>query len=144
MYVYFIKARSSPPTMKIGKANDPEMRMAELQTGCPFEMRLMGTLKCKSQMHSHAIEQRLHRLFRKEATRGEWFRYSGPLPYFVNQILKVGDPDCVEAVFARSFNVLKSQKGNKRKKAVESEEYLSPADIDSLAHLRSIRAEGSA
>lgn len=141
MYVYFIKARSNPPMLKIGKARDPELRRVELQTGCPFDMRLMGSLKCKSEMHSHAIEQRLHRLFRKEAFRGEWFRYTGPLPYFVNQILKNGDPDCIEAVFARSFAFLKNKPPKKR---VEPVEELSSIDIESLAHLRSIRVEGNA
>jgi hypothetical protein len=143
MYVYFIKAGSNPPMLKIGKANDPEVRRVELQTGCPFEMRLMGYLKCKSQMHSHAVEQQLHRLFRKEAFRGEWFRYSGPLPYFVNQILKTGDPDCIESVFAKSFNLLKSQPRKKPNVAAPVEE-LSSIDLESLAHLRAIRAEGNA
>jgi hypothetical protein len=79
----------------------------------------------------------------KEAFRGEWFRYSGPLPYFVNQILKTGDPDCIESVFAKSFNLLKSQPRKKPNVAAPVEE-LSSIDLESLAHLRAIRAEGNA
>ncbi len=138
MYVYFIKAGSKPPMLKIGKANNPEVRKVELQTGCPFEMKLMGTLKCKSEMHSHAVEQRLHQMFRREKHRGEWFRYSGHLPYVLSQILKNGDVECLNHVFGSAM--AKARKFEKPKQ-VEADDELSSIDLESLSHLRSIRAE---
>jgi hypothetical protein len=137
MYVYFIKAGQK---LKIGKAKDPELRMAELQTGCPFEMRLMGTLKCKSDMHSHTVEQRLHRLFRREHFRGEWFNYYGHLPYVLSKIIKSGDVETLECVFRTEMEQARKFEKPKKKQVAPVEE-LSSIDHESLSHLRSIRAE---
>lgn len=76
MYVYFIRIEASPPMVKIGKARNPEERMATLQTGCPYELTLIGTIACRSDMHANACEKRLHDEFRLERRRGEWFRYT--------------------------------------------------------------------
>lgn len=138
MYVYFIKAGSSPPMLKIGKANNPQVRLVELQTGCPFKLELLGTLKCKSPMHSRTVEKQLHRLFRKEKQRGEWFRFINRLPFVVKEILREADATDVRRVFNEALgNAIKV-----RKPEVEIE--YGEIDRESLSHLRAIRAEGLA
>jgi hypothetical protein len=75
MYVYFIQAfrDKKHKIFKIGKANDPKRRVKELQTGSPVKLKLLGTIKCKSEWHSEQLEKRIHDLFYKQRRRGEWF-----------------------------------------------------------------------
>lgn len=75
MYVYFIKTAVHPQMLKIGKASNIERRMAELQTGCPYDLELVGSLKCLSERQALGLEKGLHRLFRHARARAEWFQY---------------------------------------------------------------------
>lgn len=76
MYVYFVKAWGECPLIKIGKANKPEERIKQLQTGCPFKLNLLGTVRCKSEFHAKQVETMAHRIFYKQRRRGEWFKLS--------------------------------------------------------------------
>lgn len=76
MYVYFVKAWGECPLIKIGKANNPEERVKRLQTGCPFKLKLLGAVRCKSEFHARQVEAMAHRLFRDQRRRGEWFKLS--------------------------------------------------------------------
>lgn len=78
MYVYFIEAyrEKNKKIIKIGKANNPEQRLADLQTGSPIGLRLMGKIKCKSELHAKQVEKLAHRIFAKQRRHGEWFRLS--------------------------------------------------------------------
>lgn len=66
-YVYFIQAGEGP--VKIGWALDPKKRLAELQTGCPSELRLIGTWP-----GDRELEKSAHQHFAEHRLRGEWFR----------------------------------------------------------------------
>lgn len=61
--------------VKIGKARDPQERMAALQTGCPYDLVMVGTRRCRSDRHAEATEKELHRQFSVDRRRGEWFVY---------------------------------------------------------------------
>ena len=87
MYVYFVKTDAIPPMVKIGKARNPEERMATLQTGCPYELILIGTIQCRSDMHAEACEKRLHGEFKLERRRGEWFRYTDNMARIVATLI---------------------------------------------------------
>lgn len=77
MHVYFILASSAKPRkMKIGKAKDPEKRLRQLQTGCPYQLKLIGTIRCKSDRHAIDIEKAAHELFSEYNHLGEWFKCS--------------------------------------------------------------------
>jgi hypothetical protein len=76
MYVYFLTAFGENPLIKIGKANDPVERMKALQTGSPFKLKMLGSVKCKSELHALQVERPAHDIFRKQRRRGEWFRLS--------------------------------------------------------------------
>lgn len=54
--------------IKIGTSNDPNKRLKELQTGCPFQLELIHTTKNYS-------EKELHEKFKEEKMNGEWFHY---------------------------------------------------------------------
>lgn len=74
MYVYFVRARGKPQRLKIGKASDPERRLKELQTGCPYPLQLEAKLKCRNERHAFQVERAAHEYFAAERTIGEWFK----------------------------------------------------------------------
>lgn len=89
MYVYFIKASGSRAMVKIGKANEPEARLAELQTGCPDKLKLLASIRCKSDKHAEYIEKQAHRSFRKYRSRGEWFHYAPEIRQLISRVREV-------------------------------------------------------
>lgn len=74
-HLYIIQSRSTG-AIKIGKSDDPERRLLQLQTGSPYSLRiiLVGLEKGN-------LELKLHRLMVRHRTRqtrgGEWFTESG-------------------------------------------------------------------
>jgi hypothetical protein len=90
VYVYFVKTTVKPSMLKIGKASDVTRRIAELQTGCPYDLELLGTVRCKSDMHAMEVERRAHSAFKRDRVRhrGEWFRYTHRVELAVAEILR--------------------------------------------------------
>ena len=72
MFVYFIQSGVDGP-IKIGKANDVGRRMGDLQVGNPSELTILLEIPCKSPQHAGNMEKQIHRRFRKNRIRGEWF-----------------------------------------------------------------------
>lgn len=71
MAIYFIQCGKNGP-IKIGKtSNGIEERMAQLQTGCPYELRLLCVFTDVDYKESE-----IHKRFRHERVRGEWYRPS--------------------------------------------------------------------
>lgn len=69
--------------IKIGRSDDVERRRCQLQTGCPYEIRVLLILEDQG-----CQEKNLHRRLRSYSTRqlqGEWFHESalGELPSWV-------------------------------------------------------------
>lgn len=76
MYVYFMRAKGKPVRMKIGKAADPDKRLKELQTGCPYPLSIVARVRCRSDRHAYEVEKLAHQYFWRYHTQGEWFRCS--------------------------------------------------------------------
>lgn len=77
-YVYFISAGTF---IKIGTAlGNPQRRLHELQTGCPFEMALLVVMP-----GGQALERQLHQVFSAWRCRdnGEWFHNEGALAKYI-------------------------------------------------------------
>lgn len=72
-FVYFIAIGEPYVTqVKVGfTAGDPYARMKTLQTGCPFEMRMLGFV-----VGNKGQEAELHDVLRDERLKGEWFEYT--------------------------------------------------------------------
>lgn len=83
MFVYIIKCGDK---CKIGKARDPQQRLATLQTGSPERMEILGCIQCKSDKHAFQLEKLAHEAFRVNRRRGEWFTYSPIIQKFVSTI----------------------------------------------------------
>lgn len=69
--VYFVQCMAEDRPVEIGTAmrDGVGYRMADLQVGNPFELRLLGTMP-----GGYAKEAELHRRFAHLRIRGEWFR----------------------------------------------------------------------
>jgi hypothetical protein len=65
--VYFIQCRLTN-LVKIGFSQDPEKRLAKIQSDSPGEMSLMGVVD-----GDMSVEAALHERFAKHRARGEWF-----------------------------------------------------------------------
>ena len=78
--------------IKVGKSAHPEWRLKQLQTGCPFEIRLIAVYLNKGhlekRLHQRLKEYRINPLSNKK-TRGEWFDFScmGSLPDWMSEVL---------------------------------------------------------
>lgn len=103
MYVYFARTLTGPRMLKVGKARAPAQRVAELQTGCPFELELVGSLKCKSEQHAMGIEKAAHAMFRRAQVRGEWFEYNPHIERAVMALLE-RPADDLRATVRESFD----------------------------------------
>lgn len=94
MHVYFIVTNGCNPRMlKIGKANDVDSRLHELQCACPFDLELRGKLACKGELHAFEVERDLHKTFKKYRRRGEWFLYNTEVKYAIDSIVAAGKTD---------------------------------------------------
>ena len=72
---YFIQEAISG-RVKIGKADSPEQRLRELQTGNPERLFVIGLL-------SGNRERELHEMFAAERLHGEWFQSSERLLWWI-------------------------------------------------------------
>lgn len=74
--VYGIVLEPNPEEflIKIGYSNDPIMRLASMMTAMPYQPALIQTPKLTAG-YARALESSMHRCFRKNNTRGEWFLF---------------------------------------------------------------------
>jgi len=66
-YIYFVEAVGQE-RIKIGKADNPEARVMQLQTGSAVELRLLGVIADQP-----SREAELHAAFAKDRVQGAWF-----------------------------------------------------------------------
>lgn len=78
-YVYLIKMDSC---FKIGIAQDVESRLAQLQTGSPYDLEVV---QCYEFHNAQTVEGALHQKFGDVRMRGEWFRLKE------NQVIEFGN-----------------------------------------------------
>lgn len=67
MTIYLVQAGDNG-LIKIGYALNPELRLAKLQSDCPFPARIIALIP-----GDRSNEEQLHRRFRRDRIRGEWF-----------------------------------------------------------------------
>lgn len=82
MAVYFIKAGENP-TVKIGIAKNIWTRLSGIQTHNHEPVTLLALIDGGKE-----IEKELHRLFKKDHIRGEWFRLSPEVLRYVAKLPK--------------------------------------------------------
>jgi hypothetical protein len=85
-YAYFIQ-NSLTNNIKIGCAQDPVKRMADLQVGNDGELKL---IRSEHSLDMYAREAALHKQFETSWLRGDWFLPSGELLEYIQK----GDERC--------------------------------------------------
>ena len=80
--VYVVGRKSTQPAAwpdggptKIGIAGNPQSRLSNLQTSCPFEIELYATLNLPRELAA-VTEQLAHEAFESHHLQGEWFDIS--------------------------------------------------------------------
>lgn len=66
--IYLIGSWDRTKPVKIGIADDPELRVKQLQTGCPYKLDILFKFPGTTTHEAY-----LHKMFRKQRTFGEWF-----------------------------------------------------------------------
>lgn len=78
-YVYFIEAPDLN-RIKIGKAVDPEKRLATLQVGSPVQLKLIAKIP-----GGCSLERELHDAFSDARLDGEWFTFTKDIQDYIKQ-----------------------------------------------------------
>ena len=78
-HVYIIEAQNG--LIKIGTAQDPKARLAQVRTHSPVKARLVAVWLGDSNQ-----ERELHTLFRRWWSHCEWFRCEGAVARFVEMV----------------------------------------------------------
>lgn len=74
MFVYFIQeGKGNHGYIKIGVSNNVNKRLDSLQTGNPRKLTLMASIKCDTPNNAYRLEKKLHKKFKSQCIRGEWF-----------------------------------------------------------------------
>ena len=73
MNVYFIQCNGKNGPIKIGVTSQLKERLETLQTGNPYELRLITSIKLRNMEEAFSLEKKLHKKFRRFLIRGEWF-----------------------------------------------------------------------
>jgi hypothetical protein len=87
-FVYLIECHEY---VKVGYADNVAVRLSQLQTGCPYELRL---LKAFPVDNMETAERKMHELWKRYEVRGEWFNVpAGELAFALSS-------DCLDDVSA--------------------------------------------
>ena len=70
---WFVYLIADDRFVKIGKANNPQKRLKELQTGNPIELKICALIPCANESKAYDLEGALHRAYRDYRLSGEWF-----------------------------------------------------------------------
>ena len=91
-YVYFVLVVSGDPFVKVGYSEEqwPAQRVAQLQTGCPYELKLMGIIRPKGQI-AKSLEAEIHEDLASDRIRGEWFEVTEKMDKWLEQLELMDD-----------------------------------------------------
>jgi len=68
-YIYLVKAGNTS-FYKIGISDNPQKRLAEIQTGCPHKLKLLSYGLSDD---PHTLEKDFHKRYERYRAAGEWF-----------------------------------------------------------------------
>lgn len=88
-WIYFVQAGGLDRPIKIGFATNVQKRLAQLQQGSPEILTLIAKME-----GTQREEYRIHKLFREEHIRAEWFKPSVRLNNYIVRMR--GDEECAD------------------------------------------------
>ena len=84
-FVYLVQL-GDESIYKIGVSQNPQKRLAGLQTSSPLPLRFVATVDAQNQRMASKVERRLHGLFDSKRTQGEWFSLSSEDVLYVRAV----------------------------------------------------------
>lgn len=69
--------------IKIGVSDNPERRIKDLQTGNPYEIKLLLAI---DDYDAYGLENQFHKYFKNINSIGEWFEVDENVKYFVKYL----------------------------------------------------------
>lgn len=91
--IYFIQDLKTG-LVKIGKSNNPKLRLKTLQTGSSSELKLLKTIP-----GGIYLEQILHKYFNHIRKKGEWFMLDSELKAFINNSRQISISSVIEVTY---------------------------------------------
>lgn len=104
--IYFI--RSYNKFIKIGVSTEPIDRLKVLQTGNPTGLHLQATMLGEFQ-----TEKGLHEMFSHLRAKGEWFRYTDELKWFIKTVKKNPGQTNIKSLYMESQKLRLSAKAKR-------------------------------
>jgi len=93
--IYFI--RSYNEYIKIGTSINVDDRLKDLQTASPKNLKVQAVLE-----GSYTTESGLHELFEKSRVRGEWFKYTEEIKWFIRAVQMNPDMNNIYSLYRES------------------------------------------
>ena len=97
--IYFVKAKGSA-YIKIGYSSDVPARIRQLQTSHPKKLMVQAILP-----GGYQTEVGIHELFGHLRTKGEWFRLSDELSYFLRAIRRFPSESNIYVLYRASLQM---------------------------------------
>lgn len=88
---------------KIGNANNVQKRLSQLQTGCPFRLRVESFCDGGAR-----LEREMHRDLQEFRLSGEWFKYSDSIKSYFEEIKQDNRQDYIEVECEALSSLLKN------------------------------------
>ena len=112
--IYFIQDLKTG-LIKIGKSNNPKLRLKTLQTGSSSELKLLKTIS-----GGIYLEQIIHKYFNHLRKKGEWFMLDAELRAFINNNRNIS----ISSILEVTYDLLSSNELNYIKNIDKSRLYL--------------------
>lgn len=75
MKCLYVIGNKSKDVCKIGISTNPDKRLKQLQTGCPYKLSILAIVKGMD----YESERNLHKRYSEYRINGEWFRIRGEI-----------------------------------------------------------------
>jgi predicted GIY-YIG superfamily endonuclease len=70
-FIYVIGRQDGP--VKVGVTSNPQSRLGQIRTGCPFHVELLHAEPMLSRAHALQHEADFHAVYEEKRLNGEWF-----------------------------------------------------------------------
>lgn len=104
--VYFIRANNKH--IKIGYSKCPIDRAKSLQTGSPVKLHIQATMNGDSK-----TESGLHEMFKHLRAKGEWFRYTDEIKWFIRAVKENPSMTNIKSLYMTSQKMRLIEKTNR-------------------------------
>lgn len=96
--IYFIQGHNK--FVKIGTTNNLPKRLIELQNSNPVKLKLKAIMD-----GGYQTEAGLHFLFKKYRYKGEWFKYTREVEWFIRAVRKYPNINCIHSLHKESLKM---------------------------------------